>query len=260
MALLRSFYLPQKIVPEKEIILDPAESLHLIKVRRAKKDEMISVFDGRQNEWLCTIEDFSPKHAKLKILEHKTVAPSPHSITLLQALPKGKIMDGIIQKATEIGVTQVIIFPAEHSEGSLTPAQYQVKKEKWHTIAIESCKQCGMSIVPEIRFAKNLSMVLSETDDQALKLIASLEKNAFSLRSTLNHFLKKNKCSPKKNCWLIGPEGDFSFCEYDLAAKAGFQPISLGSNVLRVETAAVVSLGLLVNELRELKNSTSVLS
>lgn len=230
-----------------EIFLSEAESRHLVRVHRISPGDKVVVFNGRGREWTCQFLDTQARKARLDILSQHEIPPPQRSIALAQALPKGKNFEQIIRKATEIGVNAIYPLITSRTEIKLTNDRQQNKIDKWKTTAIEAAKQCGNSHLPEIAPVQSIDEFLTDKSDSFdLKLIASLQPNAKNLRSILN----QNSEKPSKCIWMVGPEGDFTDDEYTASVKAGFEPVSLGSLVLRCETAAIYSLSILSYELQ----------
>jgi 16S rRNA (uracil1498-N3)-methyltransferase len=124
------------------------------------------------------------------------------------------------------------------------------KIEKWQSAAIEAAKQCGNPFVPEILPVQSAATFIESSRGYDLKLIASLQPGAKSLKSVLAAYTAISGRAPRKVLWLIGPEGDFTPAELGLSRNAGFEPITLGPLVLRCETAAVYALSVLSYELQ----------
>lgn len=243
MAGFRSYLDTTHGLPDGSILLDRDESHHLIKVRRARLGDRVSVFDGTGNVWVGELVEAKSKTAQLKILSHERKLCPRYKVTLAQALPKGKTMDAIVQKATELGVGCIVPLITEHSEVRLSDSRADQKTGKWRTVAIEACKQSGNSFLPEITTPQTLSDYCGSLPEDSLRLVAALTPEAQSLKTVLSGTL------PPEIVWLIGPEGDLSPQEYALAAESGFRPVTLGSHVLRADTAAIAALSILNYEI-----------
>lgn len=241
-------YIPNPPATDQQgIVLDAEESRHLVKVRRAECGATVSIFDGRGKEWLCRLITLRGKQAELEILSSHTVAPAKPAITLGIALLKGKTLDTVIQKATELGVARIALLETGHAEVKLNSDRAENRIAKYRQIAIESCKQCGNSHVPEILAPQKLDRFLSEaTSQKTLRLIAALTPETLSLRKAII----ANGGEPEAVHLLVGPEGDFSESEYEAAFGKGYQAVTLGPNVLRADTAAIVFAALVADALR----------
>ena len=229
------------LLPPDAWLTDPAlagdEARHLAQVLRIKAGETITVFDGEGRRANAKVLTISRDRVSLELGEsHISGSPRP-AITLAQAIPKGKNMDLIIQKSVELGVSA--IKPLVTRRTIVQPGDG--KSEKWRRNALEACKQCGQDRLPEI--AEPLAFdhwIAQQSAVPGLKLIASLAEDALAFRQVL-----RDSPVPESVTFLVGPEGDFSPEENAAAVDAGFIPVSLGSIILRVETAALFGISAL---------------
>ena len=219
------------------------EARHLAQVLRMKPGDPVIVFDGHGRRAAAEILSVSRDRVPLKLGEIlPSRAPLP-AITLAQAIPKGKNMDLIVQKSVELGIAAIQPLVTRYTV--VQPGDG--KSEKWRRNALEACKQCGQDTLPAI--AEPLAFdrwIATQADAAGLKLIASLDPGARPLRTVL----RENPATAAATL-LVGPEGDFSAGETTAALAAGFLPISLGSIVLRVETATLFCLSALRYEFDE---------
>ncbi len=219
------------------------EARHLSQVLRIKPGDSVIVFDGHGRRAAAEVLGVSRDRIPLKlgeILPSRTPLPA---ITLAQAIPKGKNMDLIVQKSVELGIAAIQPLVTRYTV--VQPGDG--KSEKWRRNALEACKQCGQDTLPEI--AEPLAFdrwIGGQAEAPGLKLIASLAAGARSLRTVL----RENPATTAATL-LVGPEGDFSPEETAAALAAGFIPVSLGSIVLRVETATLFCLSALRYEFDE---------
>jgi 16S rRNA (uracil1498-N3)-methyltransferase len=222
-------------------LLTGDEARHLSQVLRIKLGESVTVFDGCGRRAQAEVLTVSRDRVSLRTGDSLTSpAPLP-AITLAQAVPKGKNMDLIVQKAVELGVAA--IQPLVTRNTVVQPGEG--KSDKWRRNALEACKQCGQDTLPAIADPQPFERWLaSQTSVPGLKLIASLAPGALPMRETLRQHPETTTAT-----LLIGPEGDFSPEETTAALAAGFLPISLGPIVLRVETATIFCLSALRYEL-----------
>jgi 16S rRNA (uracil1498-N3)-methyltransferase len=213
------------------------EARHLSQVLRIKPGETITVFDGCGRRAEAEVLTVSRDHVSLKTGDILTPpAPLP-SITLAQAIPKGKNMDLIVQKAVELGIAR--IQPLVTKNTIVQPGGG--KSDKWRRTALEACKQCGQDTLPQIADPLPFGRWIASPDElPGLRLIASLAPGAKPLRETLRAHPGTTAAT-----LLVGPEGDFTPDETRQALAAGFLPVSLGTIVLRVETATLFCLSAL---------------
>jgi 16S rRNA (uracil1498-N3)-methyltransferase len=220
-----------------------------VAVNRAGRGATVVAFDGRGSEWICELSDADKRSARLKVRFAQKAKPMPWAITLGQALPKGGAMDAIVRKATEIGVSRIVPLESERTQVHLDADRSDRKIGKWQTAALEAAKQCGNPWLPEIAPVTAASAFMSSAKGYDLKLIASLQPGAKSLKSVLEQFRDSQNRAPRNVLLLIGPEGDFTQAEMGISRSSGFEPITLGPLVLRCETAAVYALSVLSYEL-----------
>jgi len=245
----RAFCTPSTVEPA-EIVLSAEESHHLVAVNRARVGDTVVAFDGRGTEWICELTGDRKNAAVLKVRFRQKAKPLAYEITLGQALPKGSSMDAIVRKATEIGAVRIAPLESERTQVHLDADRSDKKIDKWQTAALEAAKQCGNPFLPEITPVQKASTFMEAARGYDLKLIASLQPGAKSLKSVLAAFQSARGQSPKKVLWLVGPEGDFTPAEMSVSKSAGFEPITLGPLVLRCETAAIYALSILSYELQ----------
>lgn len=244
----RVYCLPPEVDP-KEIVLSEEESHHLVSVNRAKPGDTVVAFDGKGSEWICELADAGKRGGRLKVRFAQKAKPLPWRITLGQALPLGGAMDSIVRKATEIGVSVIVPLESERTQMHLDADRSDRKIGRWQTAALEAAKQCGNPWLPEIGPVTAASAFIESAKGYDLKLIASLQPGARSLKSVLAQFRASHERAPANVLLLVGPEGDFAPAEMSRSRASGFEPITLGPLVLRCETAAVYALSVLSYEL-----------
>ncbi|NJR42936.1 MAG: 16S rRNA (uracil(1498)-N(3))-methyltransferase, partial [Akkermansiaceae bacterium] len=245
---LPRFYLPP-FDWQENATLTGDEARHISQVLRMKAGESIIVFDGQGRRAAAEISTISRERVSLRLAEELPSEKPLPAITLAQAIPKGKNMDLIVQKSVELGISQIQPLVTRYT--IVQPGDG--KSEKWRRNALEACKQCGQDTLPDI--AEPLTFdrwIGSQAGAPGLKIIASLAPGARPFRSVL-----RDHPGTTAATLLVGPEGDFSAEETAAALAAGFLPITLGSIVLRVETATLFCLSALRYEFDETKNGGS---
>ena len=226
------FFLPPSAWTETPF-LEGDEAKHLCQVLRIQTGTTVTVFDGLGNHAEARVLSVSKQRIDL-ILELTESAPTPlPDITLAQAIPKGKNMDWIVQKAVELGVSRIQPLVTRHT--IVSPGED--KAEKWRRTALEACKQCGQFTIPIIEDPLPFAEWLANRPSTGLEVIASLADNPRNFRETLRLLPDLESIT-----LAIGPEGDFSPEEMTAALAAGFVPVTLGDLVLRVETATMFCL------------------
>ena len=248
---MHRFYIAPPAWNPAALQLDETEVHHALSVLRLKAGDRVVVFDGRGQEATAEIAAGGTKKSlPLRVVHTAKTPPLPCRIVLAQAVPKGKNMDLIIQKATELGAAEIAPLLSERTVVRVEDegGEAEAKREKWQTVAIEAAKQCGQNWLPTVGVAKSPKEFLAErAKDFDLLWIASLQPDAKHPRAWLAEF--PAGAPPKSALVLVGPEGDFTPAEIAMAKAAGCRPITLGPIVLRTETAAIYCLSVLSYEL-----------
>jgi 16S rRNA (uracil1498-N3)-methyltransferase len=247
---MHRFYLPPKSCAGNSLRLDGHEAHHALRVLRLKRGELVTVLDGAGNEFLCAVEDCARNAVTLSVSLKNFAPASPCSITLLQSVPKGKIIESIIQKSVELGARQIVPILSERVVTQLDGESAEHKRDKWQQVAIEAIKQCGAAWLPKIETPVTIEQFLARKEKFDLSLVGSLQKERRHPREIFREFEKANARLPKSVGIWIGPEGDFTLDELQAIQNSGAQPISLGNLVLRVETAAIYCLSILNYEVQ----------
>jgi len=229
--------------------LPPDESHHCVNVLRLEAKERVTVFDGSGSEAAAVILVANPKGVVMKVSAAAKSPRPPCSITLAQAVPKGKFMDLIVQKAVELGASSIAPILSDRTIVQLDAAELEKKRGKWREVALEACKQCGQNHLPEIAIPSPPKIFFERPDRGELMLVASLQPDARPLKSILADFVSAHSRLPRSATVLVGPEGDFTPAELSLAKSNGCIPVTLGPIILRTETAAIYCLSILAHEL-----------
>ena len=230
--------------------LSPEESNHLVAANRARPGDPVRLFDGKGKECDATLAIANKRKASLAVQTIHQIPAPPFNIALAQALPKGKLIETIIKKATEIGIQKIFPITSSRVESKFDPKKADSKTAKWELAALEGAKQSGNPRPAEVADIISFTEILTIASAYELKLIASLEGQARPLKEHLANFSQTHSGSlPKSALWLIGPEGDFTETEYRQAYEAGFLPTTLGPHVMRSDTAAVHALSITQYEL-----------
>jgi len=244
----RFYVAPQDWSPDA-LILSDAEAHHARDVLRLKRGDRAVLFNGRGREITAEIIDLTKSEVRLRKLHEGETPPLRCKITLGQAIPKGKNMDLIVQKAVEIGAVEIAPLISERTIVDLDRDEAEQKRAKWQQIAIEAAKQCGQNWLPQIHTPRKLKAFFSQPGSFDLRLVGSLQPDAIHLKQILGDYTDQHRDRPATVLMLIGPEGDFTPAELALAKSNGCLPITLGPIILRVETAAIYCLSVLSYEL-----------
>lgn len=246
---MHRFYLPPEECRGTNLALTEREAHHAAQVLRVRPGEQVSVLDGVGHELSCEVTSVSKKTVGLAVCGRKFTPPLPCQITLAQALPKGKLFESIIQKATELGVARIVPLLSERVITSLDEESANDKRDKWQLTTIEAIKQSGQTWLPKVETPITPEALNARGEKIDLSFVASLQNDSRHPRYYLNQFLAERKCQPQSVLVWVGPEGDFSPAEMSSIKSAGARPITLGRLVLRCETAAIYCLSILNYEL-----------
>ena len=246
---MHRFYIAPEDWHPDSLGLTGSEAHHCRNVLRLAPGDKVVLFDGRGRELTGEITSVDGGHVELRKLHEARTPPLSCRITLGQAIPKGKNMDLIVQKAVEIGAAEIAPILSDRTVVRLDEESAASKQAKWQTVAIEAAKQCGQNWLPRVQTPQTLAQFFQEHRRFDLQLIGSLQSDAVHLKKILAEYLAEHGARPASVLMLVGPEGDFTPAELSLARSQGCRPITLGPIVLRVETASIYCLSILSYEL-----------
>ena len=236
-------FIPTDHWTDSGIVLTDEERHRLWHVLRLEAGAMVQVFDGVGR---TAVAELGEADAPLAIREDVPAAPPGVPVTLVQALPKGRKMDLIVEKATELGVARIVPVITERAISRPTGKALGQKQARWERIVETAARQCGTGRVPAVLPIASYADALDVAQACELFLVGSLQPDAVSLRDALRPC---RDTPPASVALLVGPEGDLAPHEVELAVKAGGVGVSFGPLVLRVETAALFGLSVLAYEL-----------
>ena len=229
------FYIREYNSLQKEIILDEETSRHVVQVLRMKKEEKINLTDGKGNLITTEIADAHKKHCRVEVIDSRLTTHNSRLVTIAISLLKNtNRFEWFLEKATEIGVAEIIPLICERTEKQ----KFRFERMKGICIsAILQSQQCWLPLLHEPMQFDNLTI---QQFNGSQKFIAHCDETSDKKNlSTLQPF--------NSSTILIGPEGDFTKKEIELALKNNFIPVSLGDTRLRSETAAIVAASLFCN-------------
>ena len=246
---MHRFYISPENWDPDALALTGSEAHHARDVLRMKPPEKLVLFNGRGREITAEIVDLSGDGIRLRKLHEAETPVLRCRIILGQAIPKGKNMDVIVQKAVEIGAAEIAPIISDRTIVQVDPESAAQKHAKWQQIAIEAAKQCGQNWLPQVHEPRRLGDFFAASATFDLRLIGSLQPDAQHLKEILADYSSEHRHLPESVLMLIGPEGDFTPAELALARRHACRPITLGPIILRVETAAIYCLSILSYEL-----------
>ncbi len=232
--------------PGETRTIDESRSHYLKNVLRLKEGEEIVLSDGRGVECEALVSFVVAGPATLKIL-NRTIRKAPSAaIVLAQSLPKGDKMDAIIRQVVELGVGRIIPYRSARSVPRLSADKGAARVARWQRIAEESARQTGRAHVPEVDSILSFDeLVRIGLPDGACRLLFWEEEKEAGFRETLRSLGE----TASAYCLIVGPEGGLTAEEVRQAREAGFRSVSLGRNVLKVETAAPAVVAMLQYEI-----------
>ncbi|MCL4874380.1 16S rRNA (uracil(1498)-N(3))-methyltransferase [bacterium] len=232
------------LLPGDAFTLDKENTGRLL-LWEPRPGEAFTIIDGRGGLVRCRLLSLSDGKAELTAFEETgAIEPGP-GVLLIQALPERERLETIIQKTTELGVTAILPFKSEKSISIEELDSRQKRSHNWQRIALKAARQSRRRDIPRILPYATFREALLETVATGLKIMLSEGHGLKGLKA----FLRDIKKPVRSVALLVGPEGGFTGEEAALAREMGFIQASLGSRVLRTETAAIFGVGLLRYEL-----------
>jgi 16S rRNA (uracil1498-N3)-methyltransferase len=222
---------------DSHINLDEQASHHLSKVLRARVGDHITLFNGEGGEYDAAIISINKKSVEVQVgTFNNRSAESPLQLCLAQGISRGEKMGYIIQKAVELGVTQIVPLLTERCTVKLDEERRQKRFQHWQTIIVNACEQSGRNRIPELVVPQTYESWIG-TASADLCLVLAPQAVEKIERSKVN--------ANGKIVLLIGPEGGLSEQEIEQSVQKGFKPVNIGPRVLRTETAATAALTIL---------------
>jgi 16S rRNA (uracil1498-N3)-methyltransferase len=220
------------------VAIEGSAARHLSSALRMKVGQEITLFNGQGGEYAAELTEVGKNRVSAKVVEHRDIhRESALKLHLAIGVSRGERMDLIVQKATELGVTEITPLFTERTEVKLSGERLDKKIRHWQQVAISACEQCQRNLVPVINSPA--------TPDQWLHLSG---QNSDALKLVLHHRTEKRLSEHQAVsdvCLLVGPEGGLSDREIEAAIGNGFQPLALGPRVLRTETAPLAAISII---------------
>jgi len=250
--------LKKEEIKGNRITISGEKARYLISVLRCSAGDELQVFDGEGSLYKSKITGIENKKVIIDLLEQISLnAESPLNLTLVQGILKGEKMDVVIQKATELGVKEIIPAITERSQ-----IRHTRKVDRWRKIAEEASKQSGRTMIPVVHEPMEFSIFFESFvnfhkingfifwEEGGLSLKEAIKQSAVSIQHSENSQLSTLN---SQLFVLVGPEGGFSREEVNLAVSKGLITVSLGKRILRAETAAISAVALIQFLLGDIK-------
>ena len=240
---MHRFFVPAENVGNGEIRVTGDDINHIKNVLRMTAGEKVVVSCGQGTDYYCIIEDIQETGVSLRIQEEKpAVTELPVRIVLFQALPKVDKMELVIQKAVELGASEVVPVRSRRCVVKLDAHREAKKLARWRAIAESAAKQSGRGILPQIHDSMDFGKALEYAQELDSVLIPYELCDAIDeSQHIVQRAVRQNSIGI-----FIGPEGGFERIEVEAALRSGAQQVSLGKRILRTETAGLAVLSVLM--------------
>lgn len=240
------FYVKNEQIEDEKASIINKDVKHIRDVLRYKVGDELSICNENGEKYITKILNFSKEQIDLKILKRCTETSEPNiKITLFQGMPKADKLETIIQKCTELGVSEIVPLMTERVIVKLDEKSIPKKLERWNKIALEASKQSGRQKVPKVKSPINIKNLVENISKYDILILPyECEKD-----NTIKNVLKNLDKKCKNIAIIIGPEGGFSEEEVDLFNADNAKLVTLGPRILRTETAGMVTLAMILYEL-----------
>ena len=243
---MRRFFVENPVIDENgSCVISGSEARHMTKVIRMGRGDRFVLMGGKGEHLLAVVRSIGPREVLVDI--ERTLAvppPSPVEIILCQALLRSDPMDYLIQKTSELGVDRIFPFFSSRTVAKIAVENFEKKVAHWKGVATSAAKQCGRPLPARISTPISLSELLAGfSEEDCPKLVLWEEEESTGLKKLL-----QGSCKKKRIIGMVGPEGGFSEDEIEMTRGEGFIAVSLGSRVLRAETAAMAMVALVQYE------------
>ena len=227
------FFVPEDNISESRIRITSGDAAHISRVLRLKRGDNITVCDGRSYDYGSITE------------KRRGESEPPVRVTLYQGIPKASKMDYIIQKTTELGVSEIVPVAMARCVSKIEDKKTETKKlDRWQKIAKEAAQQSQRGIVPKIRPVMTFDEAISAMRESDLYFAPYECEDEQSLKSVLTSVE-----NPRTASFMIGPEGGFDLSEIEKLTAGGVPTVTLGPRILRTETAGEAVLAMMMYEI-----------
>ena len=231
----RFFVKPEEL--KDDLIILTGENAQHAKVLRLKVGEEVLACDGQGEECLCTVENISSGEIQLAVKERRASEnEAAVKVSIYMAFPKADKLEHVIQKATELGAYEIVAFPSGRCISKPDDKSLKKKLERWQKIAASAAEQSGRGLIPEVIALSSYAAALERASKADKALMFYENEHATTLRMALEAGAFKTVSL------LTGPEGGLEEKEVEQARQAGLQVCTLGSRILRCETAPLCAL------------------
>ena len=232
--MVRFFVSPEKMTADKVILT--GENAQHAKVLRLKAGEQVLLCDGEGSECLCQVEEMDAKALTVAVLSRReSVTEAAVRVSVYMAFPKADKLEHVIQKATELGAYEIVAFPSARCISKPDEKSLSKKQERWQKIAASAAEQSGRGRIPKVLTLPTYKAALERAAQADKALLFYENEHATTLRMALAGQYRSVSL-------LTGPEGGLEEVEVKQAQEAGLSVCTLGSRILRCETAPLCAL------------------
>lgn len=231
----RFFVEPEEL--NREFLVLTGDNAAHAKVLRLKKGEKVTLSDGDGRECLCTVSDISPGQISLVVnARQEAASESAVKASVYMAFAKGDKLEHVIQKATELGAYEIVAFPSARCVSKPDEKSLSKKLERWQKIAASAAEQSGRGRIPQVLVVNSYMEALKRAKEADTAILFYENERATTLRMALCN-------KPYRSVSLItGPEGGLDLAEVEQAIDMGLCVCTLGTRILRCETAPLCAL------------------
>lgn len=241
---MKKIFIPTPL--DERIELPKDVTHHVLHVFRHNMEKPITVTGSDNRCGIYQITDEVDGIAQAKLIEYVASDVSSYRTILVQSLLKGEKLEWVLQKATELNVDTIYLVSTANCVAKYDDKKLQSKVSRWEKIMLEAAQQCGRNQLPILVVGKTLLQVLTIEAD-ALKLVAYENEDGHTIKSALQSVHTSQTLTDILIC--VGPEGGYQEKEINAIIESGGKSVSLGTTILRAETAAIGSLAMIQYEL-----------
>ncbi len=247
------FFVTQDKIREKQIIIDTEDVAHISRVLRLGIGDHVTVCDSQGTDYEAEIAEMEQKQIVCSITEKRASESEPNiKVTLFQGLPKASKMEYIIQKTTELGISEIVPVKLSRCVVKIDNKKDERKKlDRWQKISEAAAKQSGRGIVPQISEIMTLDEVIKRSKEFDLFFVPYECEEQKTLKEVL-----LSRPDIKTVGFIIGPEGGFDPAETEKLRENGIDTVTLGKRILRTETAGEAVLAMTMYEIGDINNQT----
>ncbi len=240
------FFVAPEQIQGSEVTITGSDVNHIRNVLRMKIGEKVRISDNEGQDFYCEVAQIGSEEISLAILAQAEDTEPSLKITLFQGLPKGDKMEQVIQKAVELGVTEIIPVAMKNCVVKLDEKRAKAKQARWQAIAQSAAKQSKRSLIPTVGEVMRFADAVAYAKKLDVRILPY--ENQRGLAHTREVFGRIEKGTSVGI--FIGPEGGYDSAEIALA-KDDMEMVSLGNRILRTETAGLCALSMLLYEVED---------